>query len=80
MTVAFARSVAEDSDEWGAVAYAWAAGVGWSRVRRGDHDIPQVLGGAALGWWIADQVARDRRPASPACLRSPMASMAEVRW
>jgi len=62
MTFAFARSVAEESDAWGAAAYAWAAGVAWSRVRRGDHDIPQVLAGAALGWWIADRVARDRRP------------------
>lgn len=62
VTVAFARSVAEESDEWGAVAYAWAAGVAWSRLRREDHDVPQVLAGAAVGWWIADQVARDRRP------------------
>ncbi len=62
MTVAFARSVAEESDGWGAVAYAWAAGVAWSRLRREDHDVAQVLAGAALGWWIADQVARERRP------------------
>lgn len=62
ISFAFARSIAEDSDEWGAVAYAWAAAVAWSRVRRGDHDVPQVLAGAALGWWVADQVARDRRP------------------
>ncbi len=62
MTFAFARCVAEEDREWGAVACAWAAGVAWSRVRRGDHDLPQVLAGAALGWWIADQVARNRRP------------------
>lgn len=62
ISFAFARSLAEESDEWGAVAYAWAAGVAWSRVRQGDHDVPQVLAGAALGWWVADQVARERRP------------------
>lgn len=62
ISFAFARCVAEESDEWGAAAYAWAAGVAWSRVRQGDHDVPQVLGGALLGWWIADQVARERRP------------------
>jgi len=69
MTFAFARCVAEEDREWGAVAYAWAAGVAWSRVRRGDHDIPQVLGGAVLGWCIADQVARARLPGP-----------GEVRW
>lgn len=62
MTFAFARSVAEEDSTWGTIAYAWATGVAWSRVRRGDHDIPQVLAGAVMGWWIADQVVRDRRP------------------
>ncbi len=64
MTFAFARCVAEEE--------------AWSRVRRGDHDIPQVLAGAALGWWIADQVARDRRP--PPAPRAPADALVQVRW
>jgi len=81
MTFAFARSVAEEDRDWGAAAYAWAAGVAWSRVRRGDHDIPQVLAGAALGWWIADEVARRHRPATaPLAGGAPSGAPAEVRW
>ena len=55
ITFAFARSLAEEYEDWGKLAYLWATGVSWSRVRREDHSIPQVLAGAALGWYIADR-------------------------
>lgn len=63
MSIAFARAIAGEHRDWGTVAYLWAGGVAWSRVRRGDHSPEQVIGGALLGWLIADAVARrDVRP------------------
>ncbi len=52
---AFARCVAEEYEDWGKLAYVWAAGVSWSRVRRDAHSVAQVVAGAALGWWVADR-------------------------
>ncbi|MGI5819636.1 MAG: phosphatase PAP2 family protein [Armatimonadota bacterium] len=57
LTVAFARAIAEDHREWGALAYLWAGGVAWSRVHRGDHTTEQVIAGALLGWFLADAMA-----------------------
>ena len=59
-TFAFARAISEEYDDWGKVAYLWAGGVSWSRVRRDDHTTGQVLVGAALGWYLADQSIRSR--------------------
>ena len=56
MSVAFARAIASQNTDWGTVAYVWAGGVGWSRVRRGDHTVGQVVAGALLGWFVADMV------------------------
>ncbi len=55
MNFAFARCVAQEYEDWGNLAYLWAAGVSWSRVRRDDHSVAQVIAGAALGWWVADR-------------------------
>ena len=55
LTFAFARCLSNEYPDWGKLAYLWAAGVSWSRVRREDHSIAQVLAGAALGSYIADR-------------------------
>ncbi len=55
ITFTFARCIADEYEDWGKLAYLWAAGVSWSRVRREEHSIPQVLAGAALGTYIADR-------------------------
>ncbi len=52
---AFARCVTQEYEDWGKLAYVWAAGVSWSRVRRDAHSVAQVVAGAALGWWVADR-------------------------
>ena len=57
-------------------AYAWAAGVGWSRVKTDQHSGWQVAAGAALGYAIGHASARsdgglffgllaDDRPTNP---------------
>lgn len=60
MSMAFARAISNQHRDWGTVAYLWAGGVGWSRVRRGDHSTEQVIAGAVLGWLVADAVTRER--------------------
>lgn len=55
LTFAFARCISDEYKDWGKLAYLWAAGVSWSRVRREDHSVAQVMAGAALGWWVADR-------------------------
>ena len=58
---AFARAIAEEYDDWGKLAYLFAGGVGWSRVRRNDHTISQVVvGGCSAG---TSPIARSTRPA-----------------
>lgn len=55
VTFAFARCISDEYRDWGKLAYLWAAGVSWSRVRREDHSIAQVVAGALLGSYIADR-------------------------
>lgn len=55
ITFAFAKSISEEYEDWGKLAYLWAVGVSWSRVRREDHNIGQVVAGGALGWYLADR-------------------------
>ena len=42
------------------MAYLFAGGVAWSRVKRNDHSVAQVLAGAALGWYVADRSIHSR--------------------
>ena len=60
VTFAFARCISDEYDEWGKLAYVWAAGVSWSRVRRRDHSIVQVVAGALLGSYVADRSLNSR--------------------
>jgi len=60
LTFAFARAISEEYDDWGKVAYLFAGGVSWSRVKRNDHSVEQVVAGAALGWYIADRSIHSR--------------------
>lgn len=60
ISFAFARAISEHYDDWGKVAYLFAGGVAWSRVRRDEHSVKQVLAGAALGWYIADRSISSR--------------------
>ena len=56
----FARSIAHFYPDAAPYAYAWAAGVGWSRVQTRRHSWTQVAAGAALGTWVANEsVHRD---------------------
>ncbi len=55
LNFAFARSLAAEYPRLAVPAYAFAAAVGWSRVRGKSHTIIQVVGGAALGWYLADR-------------------------
>ncbi len=59
-TFAFARTISEEYDDWGKLAYLWAGGVSWSRLRRDDHSFGQVLTGAAIGWYLADRSIHSR--------------------
>lgn len=57
---AVARCIEEDYPKWGKLAYAWAGAVGWSRYRRNEHSVEQVVAGALLGTYIAERsVAND---------------------
>ncbi len=55
ISFAFARAISDEYPDWGKLAYVWATGVVWSRVKRNDHSVEQVLAGAALGWYLADR-------------------------
>ncbi len=59
VSVTFAQAISEHDEGWGTAAWLWAGGVGWSRVRRGDHSVEQVIAGALLGWIVADLVVDD---------------------
>lgn len=52
---AVARCVEEDYPGWGKLAYAWAGAVGWSRCRRDEHSVDQVIAGALIGTYIAER-------------------------
>lgn len=52
---AVARCIEEDYPGWGKLAYAWAGAVGWSRYRRNEHSVDQVIAGALLGTYIAER-------------------------
>ena len=60
LTFAFARTISEEYDDWGKVAYLWTGGVSWSRLKRDAHTFGQVLAGAALGWYLADRSIHSR--------------------
>ena len=50
----FARILDSENSKVGIPAYAWAAAVGWARVRDRDHTTEQALAGAALGSWVGN--------------------------
>ena len=52
---AVARCIEEGYPKWGKLAYAWAGTVGWSRYRRNEHSVEQVVAGALLGTYIAER-------------------------
>jgi hypothetical protein len=52
---AVARCIEEDYPNWGKLAYAWAGAVGWSRYRRDEHSVDQVIAGALIGTYIAER-------------------------
>lgn len=56
LAFAFARSLAERDSDWAVPAYAFAAAVAWSRVKRKAHTPTQVVAGAALGLFVAGEV------------------------
>ena len=60
LNFAFARCISAEYDDWGKLAYLWAAGVGWSRVRRRDHSIVQVVAGALLGSYVAERSLKSK--------------------
>lgn len=51
--------------EWGLPAFALASLVGWSRIDERDHDLSDVLFGAALGYVIGKSVAGHRLRGDP---------------
>jgi hypothetical protein len=55
LNFAFARSLAAEYPQLSVPLYAFATGVGWSRVRGKSHTVIQVVAGAAIGWYIADR-------------------------
>jgi hypothetical protein len=50
----FARILDNVNSNFGIPAYAWAAAVGWARVRDRDHTTEQALAGALLGQGIGN--------------------------
>ncbi len=47
--------------EWGLPSYVLAGLIGWSRIDERDHDLSDVVFGAAMGWVIGRSVARSHR-------------------
>lgn len=74
---ALARVITHQYPEAGPYLYGYAAINTWSRLESRRHDWLQVLAGAALGTWLANEsvhrdggllfglIAPDRRPAAP---------------
>ncbi len=52
---AMARCIEEEYPTWGKVGYLWASTVCWSRYRRRDHSLDQVIAGALIGTYIAER-------------------------
>jgi undecaprenyl-diphosphatase len=57
---AFAEALAAHDSHWTIPAYTLAAVVGYSRVQGRDHYPLQVLAGAALGYFVAKEVGRNK--------------------
>jgi membrane-associated phospholipid phosphatase len=57
---AFAETLSAHDSHWTIPAYALAAVVGYSRIQGRDHYPLQVLAGAALGYFMAKEVGRNK--------------------
>ena len=93
---AVARCIEEDDPGWGKLAYAWAGAVGWSRYRRDEHSVDQVIAGALLGTYIAERslandgglldglvVGKSRRGFAPTLnvgLAGPQMQLCNISW
>ena len=56
----FAKIIEEQNDDYALPAYAFAAAVGWSRVRNRDHTTKQALAGALVGWGAGNWIVHHR--------------------
>ena len=93
---AVARCIEEDYPGWSKLAYAWAGAVGWSRYRRDDHSLDQIIAGALIGTYIADRslasdgglldglvVSRSRQGFAPTLnvgLAGPEMQLCNISW
>lgn len=58
LAFAFATGVGDRYHEWRVPLYAWAAAVGWSRIKLHRHYLHQVAAGAVVGFGMA-RISRD---------------------